>query len=358
MSKTKKPIKKKDSENEFDFLEKFKANQEEINLKDPKLMKELKEMGWDENDDMDIDPELEELEKEINDEEMVPEVYHGKEMTAEEIENAKFDEDELNDPDLLAELEEAEDPEDDPVFQANKRISQLKDQIEICKQNALKEKEKNNRQAALEHLKLMKSLQVELESSEKLLSVHKISQKNSAKPSKKNDDPPPEEDFDYTSVVSIPVLEYEKERAVKRNDNDVVDSIDMQINIITNNINFGILTQEGYIKSLEDKIKEYKKALAKKEGKGTLAKHVEIMENELKEASEMEEDEEIEEPQPEIQKKEEVIEKSKVPHEVLMNNIRYKVAYESLEEGKEAFKYLKDHGKIELCEKLLPKLEK
>ena len=47
-----------------------------------------------------------------------------------------------------------------------------------------------------------------------------------------------------------------------------------------------------------------------------------------------------------------------VDHQELMHNIKYKIVYESFEEGKEAFNYLKNLGKDEMCAGLMAKLEK
>ena len=363
MSKGKKPDKGK-QEDEFDFLGKLtKPSDMKIDLNDPKLMKELQGMGWGDDDNMDIDPDLAELEKQIDEEEKneAP-VHHGKEMTAEEIENAHFDEDDLNDPALLAELEDAEDPEDDKVGEVSNRIEELKQQIEISKQNALKEKARGNKEAALDHLKLMKSLQAELESSERLLTVHKLSQKGNPKQKKPNDAPPPDEDFDYTTIVSVSVLDYEKERSVQRNKSEIVETIEMQITIITNNINFGILSQEAYVSGMQDQISEYKKLIAAGNDRGTYSKHIQLMEQEIQEMSEMQEEEEVEEvapPAPVARAPDPVVPPvPQVDHQELMHNIRYKVVYESFEEGKEAFTYLKNLGKEELCVGLLAKLEK
>ena len=365
MSKGKKQSKKK--EDDFDFLGKFTNPQDmDIDLKDPALMKELKEMGWNEEDDMDLDPELMALEKEIeDDEEIALPVSHGKEMTAEEIENAKFDDDDLNDPELLAELEGVHESEDE----INSRIEELKKQIEISKQNALKEKQNGNKEKALDHLKLMKSLQVELESSAAILNVHKVAQSKEKKPVKQKAEAPEpyDDDFDYTSIVSMNVLEFEKEKAARNRQSDIVDTIDMQISIISNNIEYGVITQEAYISNLQKKINEYKKIINDGGDKNRYLKHIELMEKELQEASEMEEEEEEEKvikeealpvpaaknPEPQIKSQTPVI-----SHEDLMQNIRYKGIYESFEEGKHAFQYLKDLGKSKLCEKLVVKLEK
>lgn len=358
MSKgSKKPASKGKKDDDFDFLGQFGSNDIKINLKDPALMKELQGMGWDDEDDMDIDPELADLERQIEEEEENEPVHHGKEMTAEEIENAQFDDDDLNHPDLLAELEEAEG--NDKVNEVDSRIEELKEQIEITRQNAIKEKQRGNKEAALNHLKLMKSLQVELESSEQLLNVHKLAQKNIGKNSKKNTDaPPPEDDFDYTSIVSVTALEFEKERAEQRKQLEVVETIEMQITIISNNIEFGVLSQEDYAKSLKDKVAEYKEIVKSGKDRGTYAKHIELMEKELNEMEEMAEEEEeeavVEEPKPvEVKAPEPMID-----HELLMQNIKYRLIYESFEEGKEAFKYLKGLGKEDLSHKLMEKLEK
>jgi hypothetical protein len=366
MSKSKKTSSSKKDE-DFDFLGKMSGGDMNLDINDPKLMKELKAMGWDEQDDMDIDPELAELENQIEKEEdFLPKAHHGKEMTEEEIANAKFDDNDLNDPELMAELDEAYDPEEDPVYQTELRIEQLKQQIETCKQNAFKEKQNGNKDAALQHLKVMKSLQVELETSEALLNIHKISQKN--KNPKQTNKPEaaaaPGEDFDFTSIVSMAVLEHEKEMALKRKRNDIVDTLDMQIDIISNNIQFGILTQEAYVDSIQRKILEYKAIVSSGKDNGMYSKHIEIMEKELKEADDMDEDQEP--PEDLVEPPEEVAEPPKpalvvqnpvLSHDALMGNVKYKIAFESLEEGKEAFKYLKNLGKMELCEKLIKKLE-
>lgn len=363
-----------------------------FDFKDQDLMNELKAMGWsDDDENMDIDPELAEMEKEIeNDEELVPPVHQGKQLTAEEIENMKFDEGDLDDPDLLAELEEAEDHSEDPVLKMTNRCEELKQQIEAAKQKALKYKQEGNREKALEYLKAMKSLQVELESSENMLNVHQIAQKNKEKGKKAGNSKPKDpaflpDSFDFTSIVSMSVLEYEKERALARKKKDIVDTIDMQIDIITNNINFGILTQEAYIQSIESKIKEYDEIVKKGQDNGAYEKHLELMRKELEEANNMEEDEEEQQeeeevkappPKPSSDSIPNPLQSSPAPvapppkpyepqvpqvqadvHERLMQNIKYKSVYESFEEGKEAFKYLKATGKSELCEKLMNKLE-
>ncbi|OMJ67453.1 hypothetical protein SteCoe_35379 [Stentor coeruleus] len=365
-----------------------------FDFKDPDLMNELKAMGWsDDEENMDIDPELAEMEKEIEKEDNYdPSMHQGKQLTAEEIENMKFDEDDLDDPNLLAELEEAEDRSEDPVLKMTNRCEELKQQIEVAKQTAIKYKQSGNKDKALEYIKAMKSLQVELESSENMLNVHQIAQRKKEKGNKAGNSKPKEpaflpDSFDFTTIVSMSVLEYEKERALARKKKDIVDTIDMQIDIITNNINFGILTQEAYIESIESKIKEYDEIVKKGQDNGAYEKHLELMRKELEEANNMEEEEEEEEQQEEEEVKApppksstvnipNPLQSSPAPvapppkpiepqapqvqadiHERLMQNIKYKSVYESFEEGKEAFNYLKGTGKSELCEKLMNKLE-
>ena len=58
--------KKKGKDDDFDFLGRMGGGGADLDLNDPELMKELKQMGWDEEDnEMEIDPELAELEKKI-----------------------------------------------------------------------------------------------------------------------------------------------------------------------------------------------------------------------------------------------------------------------------------------------------
>ena len=358
----------KNQPDDFDILGKLNiGNAMDVDLNDPALMKELKGMGWDDDEDMDIDPELADLEKQIEEEEdfVVPQ---GREMTAEEIENAKFDEDDLNDPDLEAELDEAEGRENDPVLQASLRIEHLEKEIELAKSNALREKANNNKEKALEYLKAMKSYEAELNSAKQLLSMHKITQKERKK---KDTDPP--EDFDFSSIVSMSVLEYEKEQALKGKRNEVVETCDMQIDILTNNINLGIVSQEQYIENLQIKIKEYE-GFCKGPNKGFFLKHVQLMNQELQEAAEAGEEEEEEEEfeeeagkvvrQPSVKKPLQPVPVDPVPkpkveddHEELMKNIKYRTVFESFDEGKLAFQYLKNIGQTSLAEKILDRLE-
>ena len=353
---------------DFDILGKLNiGNAMDVDLNDPALMKELKGMGWDDDEeDMDIDPELADLEKQIEEEEEF-EVPHGREMTAEEIENAKFDEDDLNDPDLEAELDEAEGRENDPALQASLRIDHLEKEIELAKAMALKEKANNNKEKALEYLKAMKSYEAELNSTKQLLSMHKITQKE-----KKKRDTDPPEDFDFSSIVSMSVLEYEKEQALKGKKKDIVETCDMQIDILTNNINLGIVSQEQYIESLQLKVQEYED-LCKGPNKGFFLKHVQLMNQELQEAAEAEEEEEqgeqeevVEEVvrQPSVKKPLQPVPVDPVPkpkvednHEELMKNIKYRTVFESFDEGKLAFQYLKNIGQTSLAEKILDRLE-
>ena len=362
--------KKPKQADDFDILGKLNMGSNmEIDINDPELMKELKGMGWD-DDDMDLDPEMAELEKEIEDEEDF-EIPKGREMTAEEIEKAQFDDDDLMDPELEKELEEAEGRENDPALQASIRIDTLTKQIEAAKANAIREKQNGDKDKALEHLKAMKSLQAELDSTQKLLTIHQITQKP------KPDGQPPE-DFDFTSIVSLSVLEHEKDSATKRKKRDVVETIEMQIDILTNNINLGLLSQEDYIQSLESKIQEYSSLTTGPHSK-FYSKHVELMKQELEEAAQQEEEEDEEEeaqglpesspsvpsvpasnpsssppvpvqapmPSPKIEDN----------HEDLMKNIKYKTVFESFDEGKLAFQYLKNIGRSDLAEKIIDRLE-
>jgi hypothetical protein len=92
------------------------------------------------------------------------------------------------------------------------------------------------------------------------------------------------------------------------------------------------------------------------------------MTQELEEAAQAEEEEEEEEvdqvveepvPQPKPVKAEVAIPTPKIEdnHEELMKNIKYRTVFESFDEGKLAFQYLKNIGRSDLAEKILNRLE-
>ena len=297
----------------------------EVDLNDPKLLKELKEAGWEESEEEEFDEsELEqELEKQLQG-------VHAKFKFTENIEETQLNEEDLEDPDLAAELSELGGAPEPP------REEQLTQQIESCKQQALECKKQGSIEEAKEWLRKYKSLQLELQSLQKEKKVLEIAR------SRKQEEP---EEFDYDSIVSMSVLEYEKEQAQRNKNQDLVEKLDMAIDLLTANINSGIISQEQYVASLHKKIQEHQLKPTKK-----TAKHVQLMQQELEEDEEDEEDEEtLEQPQ----------DQTLSIHEHLMQtNFRYRKHYEVFEELKEAFNYLKGIGARERCEKVLQKTEK
>jgi len=239
----------------------------EVDLNDPKLLKELKEAGWEESEEEEFDEsELEqELEKQLQG-------VHAKFKFTENIEETQLNEEDLEDPDLAAELSELGGAPEPP------REEQLTQQIESCKQQALECKKQGSIEEAKEWLRKYKSLQLELQSLQKEKKVLEIAR------SRKQEEP---EEFDYDSIVSMSVLEYEKEQAQRNKNQDLVEKLDMAIDLLTANINSGIISQEQYVASLHKKIQEHQLKPTKK-----TAKHVQLMQQELEEDEEDEEDEE------------------------------------------------------------------
>lgn len=401
----------KKKQQEFDFLGQLGSGQEmDLDLNDPKLMAELKQMGWEENDSVEIEDETRKLELEIEAEEQYMEKqnkkYGNKEYTEQDIEKMNLDERDLEDPDLLEELNEIGGAELQAQLmkQELERIESLKTKIENIKQQALAQKRAGNKEKALDFMKEYKSLEVELGNAEKILNVHNIAQKHKAQspafdPQPKQKQNPviestnmeiEDEEFDYDSIVSMSVLEHEKENFTKKKDKDMVEKFEMAISLLSTNIQAGIIDQEVYMNSLQNKIKEYSAELLNKKGKiaSMYNAHIKLMQEELEQASEEGEEEEEEEinPQEKLQNplqsstspalkplesqssttsaskpldsQRTAPKDSSIPHEELYeHNFNYKTAYDLLDETKQAFAYLKSIGAVTRCEPLLKKAE-
>jgi len=124
---------------------------------------DMKELGLDDDDEM--DPELKELEKEaaktkIN--------TKQKMVKMEDIDQMKLDEEDLNDPELLEELgdfpEDKENDEENPEFEeAKEKFAKIESDIKKCLAGAFECKKKGDKPGGIKYLKQKKALEAEKE---------------------------------------------------------------------------------------------------------------------------------------------------------------------------------------------------
>jgi hypothetical protein len=366
----------------MDFLNRLGGEDSDMDLEDPEIMKELKKLGWDQARDEDFelnpeDQEIAELERRLEQEERELEASMKgadfRPMSEHEIENMQLDEKDLENPEYLSELMELEGKHKEDVLQEHVlQLDELKKIIAIQTNKAVQLRNAGNKDEALEILKEIKRLKVEQDNLERMIKMHQITQKPQASNKKPEVTPKPvkkqnaqvveeEEEFDYDSIVSLPVMEWEMEQAARRKDEFVKDKMEFAIQMLTTNIQSGILSQETYVENIQQKIEENKKIVEKanREVRARLMKHIELMEAELADIPDEEEEEEEEE---EGEQEEEKIAPQKQPteisHEELYEtNLMYRDIGNLYDEYKRGFLYLRQLGETTLCNNLIEKAE-
>lgn len=360
----------------MDFLNRLGGEDHEMDLEDPEIMKELRKLGWDHARDEDIelnpeDQEIAELERRLEEEEMELEAsMQGRDfkpMSEHEIENIQLDEKDLENPEYLSELMELEGKRKEDVLQEHiLQLDELKRIIASQTNKAVQLRNAGKRDEALEVLKEIKRLKVEQDNLERMIKMHQIAQKSQAsnkklevapKPVKKQNAPAveEEEEFDYDSIVSLPVMEWEMEQAARRKDEFVKDKMEFAIQMLTTNIQSGILSQETYVENIQQKIEENKRIVEKanREVRARLMKHIELMEAELADIPDEEEEEEEIESQQEEEKQ-----TTEISHEELYEtNLMYRDIGNLYDEYKRGFLYLRQLGETTLCNNLIEKAE-
>ena len=274
-----------------------------MDLEDPEIMKELKKLGWDHagGEDIEMNPEdseIAELERRLEQEEMELEASMKggdfKPISEHEIENMQLDEKDLENPEYLSELMELEGRHKEDVLQDHiLQLDELKKTIAQKTSEAVKLRDAGKKDEALEVLKEIKIRKVEQDNLERMIKMHQIAQKAQASNKKPEVTPKPvkkqkapaveeEEDFDYDSIVSLPVMEWEMEQAARRKDEFLKDKMEFAIQMLTTNIQSGILSQEAYVENIQQKIEENKRIVEKASSdRARLMKHIELMEAEL-----------------------------------------------------------------------------
>eukprot|EP01022_Parablepharisma_sp_SALTPOND_P020090 TRINITY_DN355_c0_g1_i1.p1 TRINITY_DN355_c0_g1~~TRINITY_DN355_c0_g1_i1.p1 ORF type:complete len:896 (-),score=202.27 TRINITY_DN355_c0_g1_i1:4495-7182(-) len=317
------------NQNQMDYFSKggidYNNIEQEIKKASQFNAADLKELGLD--GDEEEDPEMRELEKEARNFKFD---VKGKEMREEDLEKMDVNEEDLNDPEILKELGEfGEEDDKEEQEEARKKLEKLEAEIKKCISSALGHKKKGETKEAIQFIKQKKAL--EQEKAKLLQEFPQLANKEKQEPNKAPEpEKPPQQlvkkevkkeqvkvnipslgdvsklpleeleikihNLDRMAAVSVMDAEMElmTQKASKASKDDAAlfeekkGSIEFRRNMLVNNIQMGLVTQEKYMAEIAAEL-DYEKAMlealkksnSKSEDIKRVEKRIELINQEL-----------------------------------------------------------------------------
>lgn len=198
--------------------------------------------------------------------------------------------DDINDPNLDDELGDLD-------LEIDKQEAEVKQEaLDQLKQQALSLKSQGRIEEAKGKLQEMLTVKKELEAlQDKIAKAEAKAGKMDLESDEAEDaDEDEDEGFDYSSVVSMGVMEYELNRAKQLGNEEVVATLAVKMKILQTNINMNLISFDRYAEDIQEKLNECKAQLkhASPKKREILLKHIELMQAELNHSQAEEEEDE------------------------------------------------------------------
>jgi hypothetical protein len=197
-----------------------------------------------------------------------------------DFDETQFRDEDLDDPELEREMRELEQEE------RKEQAEQLQTRLDESKERALSLKAQGRIEEAKTEMREIMAIKKELDD---LKAEIAAAEPKPAVLDLDSDD----EGFDYASVVSMSVMEYELGKAKQRRDVDVTATLELKISLLTTNINMNLVSMDKYAEDISHKVRQTKQLLAQATPaqRAVLQKHIELMQTELKHLEQEDSDE-------------------------------------------------------------------